>query len=147
VSTTVLTPETHLPYRPLSVLEPFADAKPVRYALARMAADQRFCARAGRLSAIHCAERTAILDGSARLAYDMLPLATGALTGGTVRERPGIRARTPRHRIGARSGGREDVRRVAFVVPAGCNWPLAPYELADVRASRVRCSASILRST
>jgi sulfide:quinone oxidoreductase len=140
VSTTLLTPETHLTYRPLSVLEPFADATPVRYELARIASDQTLSVRAGRLSGVDCAEHTAILDGGGeRLRYDMLLLATGALM--TAPFGNALVFGRGRRDIGALRGLARDmasgyVRRVAFVVPAGCTWPLPLYELALMFARR-----------
>jgi sulfide:quinone oxidoreductase len=98
--------------------------------------------RAGRLSAVDCSEHTAILGDGARLGYDMLLLATGAL----------MRAPFPnalafgrgRRDTGSLRGLLRDmesgcVRRVSFVVPVGCTWPLPLYELASCS----RAAASI----
>ena len=139
VSTTLLIPETQLTYRPLSVLEPFAGATPVRYELAQIAHDQNFAVRAGRLSAVDGVEHTVILDGGEPLGYDVLLLATGALMDAPFPN--ALAFGRGRRDTGSLRGLVRDmesgyVRHVAFVVPAGCTWPLPLYELALMLSRR-----------
>src|SRR5690349_3828769 len=139
VNTTVLSPETHLTYRPLSVLSPFSEGEAPTYRLDRIAADNEFTHIHGRLSSVDTRARTVTTVAGETLPYDALLVASGAhplppprgmtAFGGT---------RTDQDNLHGIVQDVEDgyLKRIAFVVPEGKSWPLPLYELALMLSER-----------
>jgi sulfide:quinone oxidoreductase len=139
VATTLLTPESNLTYRPLSVLSPFAAGGATTYPIGRIADDAGFTHVRGRLARVDAAGHEVVTLSGARLPYDVLLVASGArpvepfasatmFTGSL----------TDQERL---HGIVQDVeegylKRLAFVVPSGNSWPLPLYELALMLAER-----------
>jgi sulfide:quinone oxidoreductase len=104
--------------------------------LPRLAARAGATLRPGRLAAVDPARRVAMLAGGELVTYDFLVVAVGAraethleeaLTFTGHGEAAEVRALVDAMAATAARGGRTDL---AFVVPAGCGWPLPAYELA-----------------
>jgi sulfide:quinone oxidoreductase len=134
---TLLTPEEEFSYRPLSVAEPFG-LGPVRsYRVAELAAEHGARVVSGLVDSVDSDRCVALLQGGGEFPYDELVLALGAdrsavfpeaLTFFDQRSVPGFR-----DLLGAVERG--EVRRLAFVVPAGPVWPFPLYELALMTAA------------
>jgi sulfide:quinone oxidoreductase len=139
VRTTVLTPESKLTYRPLSVLAPFSAGDAPLYPLDRIAADAHFTHVHGRLQSVDADTRTVTTLEGEKLGYDALLVASGA------------HPLPPPRGMTAFSGTPADqqrlhglvqdveggyLHRVAFVIPEGKTWPLPIYELALLLAER-----------
>src|SRR4051812_21218284 len=139
VSTTLLTPEANLTYRPLSVLAPFAAGGAPVYPIEQMAADANFTHLRGRLASVDPAAHTITTVTGERIGYDVLLIAAGARP---VEPFPAATAFTGSLTDQERLHGIvQDVeegylRRLAFVVPPGNTWPLPLYELALMLAER-----------
>jgi sulfide:quinone oxidoreductase len=138
VSITMLSPNDELTYRPLSVTAPFGGDTPSSRPLAELAADFGVELVRASLAWVAPSAHTAYADGSTRIDYDVLVVATGA-------------RRIPAYEHALTFRGYEDsaemrdlvqdvetgaARRVAFVVPAGAAWSLPLYELALMTAAR-----------
>src|SRR4051794_34845287 len=78
VRTTLLTPNTDLVYKPLSVLEPFAGPSVERRPLDRIAADFGAELRHGQLQWVAPTSHSAFTTEREELDYDLLVLALGA---------------------------------------------------------------------
>src|SRR3954453_806975 len=70
VATTLLSPESHFTYRPLSVLSPFAAGEATTFPLERIAADANFTHVVGRLASVDSGARQVQTDADERLPYD-----------------------------------------------------------------------------
>jgi sulfide:quinone oxidoreductase len=137
VAVELLSPETELVYRPLSVVEAFATSGLRRYPLSEL---ERFgvTLRRGRLAGVDADAREAVTDAGERLAYDALLVAIG------VRYRPAIDHAitfTGPEQIEQMHGLIQDVEgqyshRVAFFAPPQARWTLPLYELALQTAQR-----------
>jgi sulfide:quinone oxidoreductase len=139
VATTLLAPVSDLTYRPLSVLSPFAAGAATTYPLERIAADAGFTHYRGRLARVDAAEHVVVTVAGEHLPYDVLLVASGAhpvepFHGATTF----TGSLTDQDRLHGIVQGVEAgyLRRVAFVVPSGCTWPLPLYELALMLAER-----------
>lgn len=141
----VLSPSERFEYRPLAVTGPFGDGDVPSYDL------EELCDSAGaafrRQSAVRVdpdAHRVALHDGGGALDYDRLVVAIGARP---LRAVPGVTTFWPVSDEGAvadliervKKGG---IERIAFVMPSGCGWPLAAYELALLTATEVGGSSA-----
>src|SRR4051812_27224465 len=139
VSTTLLAPESNLTYRPLSVLSPFSAGEATTYPIERMATDAGFTHLRGRLGRVDAAGHAVMTVTGERLPYGVLIVASGARP---VEPFPAATAFTGSLTDQERLHGIvQDVeagylRRLAFVAPAGSNWPLPLYELALMLAER-----------
>jgi sulfide:quinone oxidoreductase len=139
VATTVLAPETHLTYRPLSVRAPFSHGEAPSYRLDRIAADNHFDHVQDRLSSVDPITRTVTTRAGDTLNYDALVVACGAQPLPPPRGRTAFGGSpTDQERF---HGIVQDVeggylRRIAFVVPEGRSWPLPLYELALMLSER-----------
>jgi sulfide:quinone oxidoreductase len=137
---TMLAPDEHFVYQPLSVNEPFALGPAKRYPLARVADDVGLDLRRVALAAVDPAEGTLTTTDGDAVSYDALLVAVGA-------------QREPAYEHALTFRGQEDterahglvqdleggyVKRVAFVVPPGQAWSLPLYELALMTARRAR---------
>lgn len=140
ISITMLAPEEHFVYQPLSVGDPFALGPAKRYPLAKVAEDFDLVLHHTALAAVDPAAHATRTSDGEELGYDSLLVATGA-------------ARQPAYDHVLTFRGQEDgerahglvqdleagyVRRVAFVVPSGTTWSLPLYELALMTATRAR---------
>lgn|SRR6185437_257225 len=139
VSTTVLAPNEELVYRPLSVCEPFALARPARYPLAPMIDDLGAELVADELADVEAQRRVVRTRAAAELDFDALVLALGARPYVRYRHAVTIDDRRMDETLGwlnrdVRAG---TLNSVAFVAPARMAWPLPLYELALLTA---RCA-------
>lgn len=140
VAMTMVAPESHFVYRPMSVAEPFLFARPQSHALADLARDVGCESIADRLHSVDAERRRVRLAGGRELGYDVLVLALGAKQ--RVVERDAITflghqtVDAIADLLEELNGGQ--VKRVAFVVPEGVTWPLPLYELAVLIARDVR---------
>jgi sulfide:quinone oxidoreductase len=140
VDITMLAPDEHFVYQPMSVAEPFASGPAQRYPLARVADDLRLRLVRDALGSVDTTERTVRTASGDELAYDHLLVAIGA------RREPayervltfrGQEDTEPAHGLVQDLEG-QYVRRIAFVVPPGQTWSLPLYELALMTAARAR---------
>jgi sulfide:quinone oxidoreductase len=138
LTVTLLTPERHFTYRPLSVGEPFDLGHASRYELAAIGADRGFAVQLDTLAEVDADERRVVTGGGDRLSYDTLILALGA------RPRVAVAGALPfRGPEDARliAGGLRELgtrRRVVFAVPPVPAWTLPVYELALLTAHWAR---------
>ena len=137
VEVTLLAPETHFAYKPISVAEPFALGATRRYELRSIAEDLGATLVPGTLEEVDVAARRVLPRAGRDLPYDALVIAIGA------RPIPIPEATSFWGPDDAETlhGLVQDVemgytRRVAFVVPSGPCWPLPLYELAIMTAER-----------
>ncbi|MGN6170724.1 MAG: NAD(P)/FAD-dependent oxidoreductase [Solirubrobacteraceae bacterium] len=138
IELTLVSPEPVLHYRPAATTEAFSKTPARRYDLRMIAADLRAVYRRASLESVASQERSVHISSGARLHYDALILATGAratvaipgaLTFRDQRDLAALRQLVAELETGA-------VRRIAFVVPTGCSWPLPLYEFALLSATR-----------
>jgi sulfide:quinone oxidoreductase len=136
VSVELVAPEAEFTYRPLAVAEPFRAGEVRRFPLAPLVAAAGAELRRGIVSHVDPAEKTVTLDDGEALDYDAFVLAlgarpreavAGALTFRGAQDGPALAALLDRATAG-------EMRRIAFVVPAGTTWPLPLYELALLTA-------------
>ena len=139
VATTVLAPESHYTYRPLSVLSPFAAGSATTYPLDRIASDAGFAHVRDRLGSVDAAAHTVETVTGETLSYDVLLIASGARPVMPLRGAIAFTGSlTDQERL---HGIVQDVEggylhSLAFVVPTGGTWPLPLYELALMLAER-----------
>jgi sulfide:quinone oxidoreductase len=137
VSVELVAPEREFIYRPLAVAEPFRTDEARRFPLAPLVAAAGASLREGAVARVDAEDKqVGLADGSA-LDYDAFVLTTGteareavegALTFRGPQDGPALAALLERAVEG-------ELRRIAFVVPAGVSWPLPLYELALQTAS------------
>jgi sulfide:quinone oxidoreductase len=149
VELTMLAPDDHFVYQPLSVKEPFALGDAKRYPLAQVAEDLDLELRRGALASVDAAGRAARTSEGESVDYDALVVAVGA-----GREQAFEHAVTFRgQEDGERTHGIVQdveggyVRRIAFVVPSGTAWALPLYELALMTAGRARDTSAEVELT
>lgn len=132
VSVELVAPETDFVYRPLAVAEPFRTDEVRRFPLAPLVAATGASLRAGTVASVEPEQKHVVLGDGTVLEYDAFVLATGtrpreaiegALTFRGPQDGPALAALLERAVDG-------ELRRIAFVVPAGVSWPLPLYELA-----------------
>ncbi|MDX6540243.1 MAG: sulfide:quinone oxidoreductase [Gaiellales bacterium] len=140
VGITMVAPDDHFVYQPLSVGDPFALGPAKRYPLARVAEDLDITLQEGSLAAVDHEARTIRSSDGGELSYDALLVAVGA-------------GREPAYEHALTFRGQEDGerahglvqdleggygKRIVFVVPPGTAWSLPLYELALMTAGRAR---------
>jgi sulfide:quinone oxidoreductase len=136
VQITLVAPEPHLTYRPLTVAEPFGITEPRAVDLRRAATEHgaRFVTRS--LAAVQAETATAVLDDETSLRYDALlvaagtrqtPVLPGALTFGL----PGSINHFKALLSEIVSG---NITQLAFAIPDLVRWSLPLYELALMTA-------------
>ena len=140
VDVTMLAPDEHFVYQPLSVVDPFARGPAKRYPLAKVAEDLGLRLLQDALASVDADGRTVRTSGGQELPYDELLVALGA-------------GRQPAYDRVLTFRGQEDtepahglvqdlegqyVRRIVFIVPPGQTWSLPLYELALMTAGRAR---------
>ena len=138
VDITLVAPDEHFVFKPLSVGSPFALGDPEKLPLKKFAADLGVRLVSDGLASVSPGSRLARLTSGEELRYDKLVIAVGAR-----REAPYEHAITFRGQEDSETlhGLIQDiegeyVRRVAFVVPHGVAWSLPLYELALMTARR-----------
>jgi sulfide:quinone oxidoreductase len=140
VELTMLSPEEHFTYQPLSVGDPFALGAAKRYPLARVAEDVNLDLRHSGLASVDAAASTVQTSDGDELPYDALLVAVGAGREPAFEHALTFRGQQDTERahglIQDLEGGY--VRRIAFVVPSGHAWSLPLYELALMTAARVK---------
>jgi sulfide:quinone oxidoreductase len=136
---TLLAPDSHFVYRPMSVAEPFGLGHAERHSLSAIAADLDATLVSDSLRDVDPDSRTVMTGTGDTLAYDSLLIAVGA------RQEPAYRhaitfgaAGTPEALSGLLADLEDGyVKRVAFVVPSTVAWSLPLYELAVMTARDV----------
>lgn len=137
VSVELLAPEQEFTYRPLAVAEPFRADQVRRFPLEPLIASAGAALRGGAIAGVEPENKQIRLDDDSTVDYDVFVLAVGtrpreavegALTFRGPQDAPGLSALLERAVDG-------ELRRIAFVVPAGVSWPLPLYELALETAS------------
>lgn len=152
VALRLVAPDPVFAYRPAATAEPFEDAPPLRYDLARIADDVDARYTRDAVAAVAPEVRRVRLAFHARLDYDFLVLALGAraeaaIPGATTFRDQRDVAAMRRAMVELRTG---DTRRLAFAVPAGSTWTLPLYELALLagqEAQQARLDAELLLVT
>ena len=136
VDVTLISPEDHFVYRPMSTATPFARGHAKTHRLADLAPQLGVKVVADALMHVHVEEREIETRSGQRLGYEALLVAIGAESV-TVFDRP--TTWTPNSDPEVFGGLLRDIeegytKSVAFVVPPGNSWPLPAYELALMTA-------------
>jgi sulfide:quinone oxidoreductase len=141
VQVTLVCPEHVFSYRPLAVVAPFDAAARMRsLPLAEVARRHGATLQRASVSAVDPHARVVILGDGTRLDYDALLLAIGAQLVEAVPGALTYRGEQDSYRLGDVLAALRDgrIRRLAFVVPEGCGWPMPMYELALMTARWAR---------
>jgi sulfide:quinone oxidoreductase len=132
VTVELIAPEQEFTYRPLAVAEPFRADQVRRFPLEPLVAAAGASLRSGALAGVEAEDKQIRLEDDSTVGYDAFVLAVGtrpreavegALTFRGPQDAPGLADMLERAVDG-------ELRRIAFVVPAGVSWPLPLYELA-----------------
>jgi sulfide:quinone oxidoreductase len=139
VAITLVAPDEHFRYKPLSVGEPFALGLAMSLPLATVARDVGAELRQDALAAVDPEAHTVRLAGGETLSYDALLVAVGARRIPALQHVGTFRGQEDSEGV---HGLIQDIeggysRRIVFVVPSGVAWPLPIYELALMAAQRV----------
>jgi sulfide:quinone oxidoreductase len=134
---TMVAPNDDFVYQPMSVGDPFALGDTPRLPLEDFARDLDIEWRKAAVDAVG-PDRAVLLEGGGFVAYDKLIVAMGAPREAVYEHATTFRGE---HDVQSVHGLVQDVemgnvRRVAFVVPAGVAWSLPLYELALMTARR-----------
>lgn len=137
VSVDLLAPEPKFWYRPMSVAEPFRLGKAQSFDLTQLANEAGAGLIPGELVSVDASRRLAYTASSGTAEYGALLIACGALPkpavdGALTFRGPADQGLVEQLLAEIEAG---DVRRLAFVVPAGATWSLPAYELALMTAS------------
>jgi sulfide:quinone oxidoreductase len=128
----LIAPEAEFTYRPLAVAEPFRTDEVRRFPLEPLVHAAGATLRSDSLASVDPARKRAELASGDAADYDAFVLAVGtqpreavvgALTFRGPQDGPALVALLEQATAG-------NVRRLAFVIPAGVSWPLPLYELA-----------------
>jgi sulfide:quinone oxidoreductase len=134
----LLAPEPVFWYRPMSVAEPFGLGEAHRFDLGELAALMGASFTPGSLTGIDPSRRLARTTAG-EIGYDALLIASGAeprpAVPGALTFRGPADTEAVQHLLARVEAG--EIRRLAFVVPAGAVWTLPLYELALMTAARV----------
>jgi len=128
----LVAPEAEFTYRPLAVAEPFQTAEARRFPLDSLVTAAGATLRCDGVAGVEPAQkRVRLLSGSA-IEYGAFVLAVGTRPRDAVVGALTFRGPQDGAALGAllERATAGDVRRLAFVVPAGVSWPLPLYELA-----------------
>ena len=138
VSLRILAPNGDFGYRPLSVREPFAHAKPERYSLSELAASVGADLIEGEFAYLDADRRVAFTASGDELPYDALLLGLGARTKDAFPHVTTIDAGRMDELLHGLVQDVEDgyARSVAFASPSRQGWALPLYELALMTAAR-----------
>ena len=132
--------ETAFHHRPLSVAEPFGLGEVEELPLEDFARSHGAHYRRAAISSVDVARKEVSTDSGATLSYDALVLATGARAREAVAGALTFRGSEDTEALRALLSEivRGEVSRVAFVLPAGANWPVPLYELAVMTAAHLK---------
>jgi sulfide:quinone oxidoreductase len=149
VSVSLMTPESELTYRPVTVAEAFGRAEARTYQLADIFADQHGAHIVDSLVAVDPVGHAVMTASSATIPYDALLIATGARTTNPL---PGAlmfagRAEVPRLRALLDELVDGTASSVGFALAREQTWALPLYELALMTASHLRDHGSAARVT
>lgn len=136
VDVTLISPEEHFVYRPMSTATPFGRGHAKTHRLVDLAPQLGVRVVHDALMHVHTQAREVETRGGARLSYDALLVAIGAES---VRAYDRPATWTPDSDPEVFGGLLRDIeegytKSVAFVVPPGSSWPLPAYELALMTA-------------
>jgi sulfide:quinone oxidoreductase len=133
---TLLAPDSHFVYRPMSVAEPFCLGHAERHSLAAIAADFGATLVSDSLREVDPDARTVTIGAGETLAYDSLLIAVGARQQPAYRHAITFGADGAPEALSGLLADLEDgyVKHVAFVVPSTVAWSLPLYELAVMTA-------------
>jgi sulfide:quinone oxidoreductase len=138
LTVTLLAPERHFTYRPLSVGEPFDLGHATRYELEAIGADRGFAVRHDTLAAVEPDDHRVVTGDGDRLPYDTLLIGLGARPQIAVAGALPFRGPEDATRIAAGLRELGTRRRVVFTVPPRPAWTLPVYELALLTARWAR---------
>ncbi len=132
VSVELVAPEQEFTYRPLAVAEPFRSDQVRRFPLEPLVEAANASLRGGTIAAVEAGEKQIRLSDGGTVDYDVFVLAVGtrpreAVEGALTFRGPQDAKHLAELLERAVDG---ELRRIAFVVPAGVSWPLPLYELA-----------------
>jgi sulfide:quinone oxidoreductase len=135
----LLTPTPEFAYRPLAVAEPFGHGDAHRFDVVAIARDHGAAVHVAGMKDVDTAAKGVNTWDGRELPFDVLLVAIGAqavtaVPGSAMIQGPGY---TGRVRTILRELEDQEVRHVAFAVPAGASWPLPLYELALMTATHV----------
>ena len=136
---TLVAPDTHFVYRPMSVAEPFCLGHAGRHALAAIAAEFGATLVRDSVREVDPNARTVTTGAGATLAYHSLLIAVGARSKSVYRHAITFGADAAPEALSGLLADLEDgyVKHVAFVVPSTVAWSLPLYELAVMTARDV----------
>ena len=138
LTVTLLAPDRHFTYRPLSVAEPFDLGHATRYELQAIGADRGFAVVHDTLAAVEPEEHRVLTDAGDRIGYDRLVLALGARPRIAIAGAIAFRGPQDARRIAAGLRELGTRRLVVFAVPPMPAWTLPIYELALLTARWAR---------
>jgi sulfide:quinone oxidoreductase len=143
VDVELLAPESQFWYRPLSVAEPFGLGEAQHFDLGQLAAAAGASFRPGALVGVDAARKRARTTNET-IDYDALLIAAGAEPRSAVPGALTFRGPADTQRVEELLAkvDRGEIRRLAFVVPAGAVWTLPAYELALMTAAHVARGAA-----
>jgi sulfide:quinone oxidoreductase len=137
---TLMSPDEEFHYRPLSVVEPFAETQPRSFSLRRIAAEHKASFQVAALEGINEEQRRITTSAGPKLEYDAVLIAIGAqpleAVPGAITYRGSPDSPAIRSLIDEIDRG--DIHRIAFGVPGATWWPIAAYELALLTSAHVR---------
>jgi sulfide:quinone oxidoreductase len=147
VRVTMLAPDRHFTYRPLSVSEPFGLGHATRYELQAIGADRGFAVVRDTLASVETEAHEAVTQDGDRIAYDRLLLALGARPRRAIEGALAFRGPQDAPRIGEGLNQLGARGRVVFAVPPSPGWSLPIYELALLTAHWDRSREAPLQLT
>lgn len=132
VSVELVAPEREFTYRPLAVAEPFRADQVRRFPLEPLVTAAGASLRPGTIAAVEADDKQIRLDDDSTVSYDAFVLAVGTRPREAVEGAATFRGPQDAPRLADLLERAVDgeLRRIAFVVPAGVSWPLPLYELA-----------------
>src|SRR4051794_28072830 len=134
LTVTLLAPERHFTYRPLSVGEPFDLGHATQYELEAIGADRGFAVLHDTLAAVEPDDHRVVTPDGDRLPYDTLLIGLGARPQIAVAGALPFRGPEDARRIAAGLRELRTRRPVVFAVPPRPAWTLPVYELALLTA-------------
>jgi sulfide:quinone oxidoreductase len=134
LAVTLLAPDRHFTYRPLSVGEPFGLGHATRYELQAIGADRGFAVVRDTLAAVEPHSNRVVTQDGDGIVYDRLLLALGARARRAIEGALAFRGPQDAPRIADGLNELGTRGRVVFAVPPSPAWTLPIYELALLTA-------------